>query len=64
MKIAFVIYSDTKSLLEKYNENPENNNPEKYSTIKISKHRAHEYLLFMYCLFDTTKTKYDYYRVQ
>ena len=64
MKIPLVIYSDTKSLLKKYNENTENNNPEKYSAIKISKHRAHEYILFIHSLFDTTKTKYDYYRVQ
>ena len=36
------------------------NNPEKSSTIKINKHTASGYSLFIYCSFDATKNKLSY----
>lgn len=62
MNIRLVVYADVKSLLEKYNNNPEDNNFKKSSIIKISKHRACAYLLITHCLFGSTKSKHDYYR--
>ena len=38
------------------------NNPEKSSATKINKHTPYGYSLFTHCSFDTTKSKFDYYR--
>ena len=42
--------------------NTSHNNPEKSSTTKINKHIPSGYSLFTHCLFDTAKSKLDYYR--
>ena len=60
MKIAFTIYDDLESLLEK--KNTCHDNPEKSSTTMIDKHTRSGYSLFTHCSFDTTKNKLDYYR--
>ena len=56
----FVIYADLESLLEK--RSVCENDPEKSSSIKVNKHIASGYSLFVHCLFDKTKNKLDYYR--
>ena len=56
----FIIYSDLESILEKVSGCE--NDPEKLSTIKVSKQIASGYSLFSHCLFDKTKNKLDYYR--
>ena len=50
LKTPYVIYADTESLLEKVRAC--DNNPEKFSTTKISKHIACGYSLSIRCLFD------------
>ena len=60
MKVAFIIYADLKSLIEK--PNTCHNNPEKSSTTKINKYIPSGYSLFTQCSFDTTKNKLDYHR--
>ena len=60
MKVSFVIYDDTESLLEKTDAC--HSSPEKSSTTKINKHTACDYSLFGHCSFDVTKNKHDYYR--
>ena len=60
MKIPFIFYADTESLLEKKKETNQNN-PEKSSTTKINKHTTSGYSLFTQCSFDNTKNKHDYY---
>ena len=60
MKVLFIIYADSESLLEKMNIC--HNNPEKSSTTKINKHTPSGYSLFTHCSFDLTKNKLDYYR--
>ena len=60
MMVAFIIYADLESLLEKMNIC--HNSPEKLSTTKISKDTPSGYSLFTQCSFDTTKIKLDYYR--
>ena len=60
MKVSFTIYADLECLLEKTNTC--HNNPEKLSTIKISKHTPSGYSLFTHCSFDATKNKFDCYR--
>ena len=56
----FVIYADLESLFEKMNTY--HNNPEKSSTTKINQRTPSAYLVFPHCPFDTTKSKFDYYR--
>ena len=53
MKIPFIFYADTESLLEKKETNQ--NNPEKSSTTKINKHTTSGYSLFTQCSFDNKK---------
>ena len=60
LKTPYVIYADTESLLEKVRAC--DNNPEKFSTTKISKHIACGYSLSIRCLFDCSWSKYDFYR--
>ena len=60
MKVPFIIYADLESLLEKMSTC--NDNSEKSSTTKITKHTPSGYLLFTHFSFDTTKNKLDYYR--
>ena len=60
MKVAFIIFADVESMLEKMSTC--HNNPKKSSTTKISKYTASGYLLFTQCSFDATKNKLDYYR--
>ena len=47
MKIQFVIYADTNSLLEKIQTR--DNNPEKSFTSKVIKHTACGYSVFTQC---------------
>ena len=58
MKVPITIYADLESLLEKMSTCY--NNPVKSSTTKINKHFI--WLFIVYCSFDTTKNKFDYYR--
>ena len=60
MKVSFIIYADTESLLEKINMC--HSNPENSSSTKINLHTACDYSLFTRSTFDTTKNKLDYYR--
>ena len=60
MKVPFIIYADTESLLEEMSTCQ--NNPKESSTTKINKHTPSGYSLFTYCSFDVTKYKLDYYR--
>ena len=59
MKVQFVIYSDTKSLLAKIDTY--HGNPEKSSTMKVNKPSDGGYSLFMYCLFVITEKRHVYY---
>ena len=59
MRLPFIIIADLECLLEKMNTC--HNNPEKLSTTKVNKHTPSGYSLFTHCLFDTTKSKLDYY---
>ena len=59
-KDPFVIYPDMQSLLKKIDAC--HSNLEKSSITKINKHTASGYSLFMYCSFNVTKNKHDYYR--
>ena len=58
MKVPFIIYVDSGPLLEKISYH---NNPKKSSKTEINKHTASRYSLFTNFLFDTTKSKLDYY---
>ena len=60
MKVSFIIYADTVSLLEKMNTCHDNR--ENSSTVKINGHTPSHYSLFTLCLFDATKRKLDFYR--
>ena len=60
IKAPFTIYSDIESLLEKMSTC--HNNLKKSSTIKINKHTASGYSLFMHCSFDATTNELDCYR--
>ena len=60
MKVQFVTYGDTESLLEKTDTC--HNNPEKSLTTKVTKHTACGYSLFTHFPFDNDKNKHDYYR--
>ena len=71
MKVAFIIYADLESLLQRvdtYNNNNNNNNnsnkdkTEKSSTTKINKHITSGHSLFTQYSFDLTKNKLDCYR--
>ena len=53
MKVPFVICADLECLLEKMSTC--HNNPEKSSTIKISKHIPSVFSLFTRCSFDTAE---------
>ena len=57
MNVAFIIYADLESLLEKMNTC--HNNPKKSSTTKINKRTPYSYSLLTHCSFDTTKNKHD-----
>ena len=58
IKLPFIIYADLKCLLEKINTCY--NNPEESSTI----HTPSGYSIFTHCLFDKSKNKLNYYRVE
>ena len=60
MKVPFIIYADTESLLKKIDAC--HGNPEKSSTTKIKKHTACGYSLLTHWSFDTTRNKHKYYR--
>ena len=60
MKVPFVVYADTESLLEKIDTCY--SNPENSSTAKLNKHCACSYSLFIHCSFDNTKNKHSYYK--
>ena len=60
MKVPFVNYTDTESVLEKIDKCYSNS--EKPSTKKVNKHSACVYLLFIHCSFDSNKNIHDYYR--
>ena len=60
MKIPFSIYGDFESILEEISTC--SNDPKKSSTTKTSKHTPSDFSLFIYCSFDKTKNKFDYYR--
>ena len=60
MKVSFIIYADTVSLLEKTNSC--HDNPENSLTGKINGHTPSHCSLFTLCLFDATKSKLDFYR--
>ena len=53
MSIPFIICAEMEYLLEKIDTC--HNNPEKSSTVKINKHTASGYSLFIHCSFDFTK---------
>ena len=53
MKLPFIIYADSESLLEKMSIC--HNNPKKSSTAKINKHTSSAHSLFTQCLLDATK---------
>ena len=53
VKIPFVIYADTESLLEKIQA--WDNDPTKLFTSKINKHTAGDYSLFTHCSFDNNE---------
>ena len=60
MKVPFIIYAGTESLLEKMNTC--HDNPENSSTVKINGHAPSGYSLFTHCSSDATKSKFDYYK--
>ena len=60
MKLPFVISADVERLLEKMSTCQ--NNPNKSSTTKISKHTPSGYSLFTHCSFDESKNKLNDYR--
>lgn len=60
MKILFVIYADTESLLKKIQTC--DNNPENSLASKITKHTASGYSLLTHCSDDFSKSKQEYYR--
>lgn len=57
MKIQFVVYADTESLLEKISSC--NNDPTQSFTSKINIRKTCAYLLFTQCSFDSSKSKHD-----
>ena len=60
MELPFVIYADLECLLEKISTCQ--NNPNKSSTTKITKHTPSVYSVFTHCSFDESKNKFNYYR--
>ena len=56
MKVPFIIYADTKSLLEEISTC--HINPNESSTTKINKHMSTGHSLLTHCLFDNTKNNY------
>ena len=60
IKVPFVIYADTESLLEKINTC--HNNLENLWRAKINKHTAYDYSFFTHCSFYVKKNKRNYYR--
>lgn len=58
MKILFVIYADTKSLLEKIHTLE--NNPEKLITTKINKQNACVYSILTHYAFNNRNNKHDH----
>ena len=60
MKVPFIIYADSESLLEKMGTC--HNNPKKSLTTKINKHMPSGYSLLTHCSFDATKNNFDYYK--
>ena len=59
-KIPFILYGDFESILEEISTR--DNDHKKSSTNKISKHTPSGFSLFIYCSFDKTENKLDYYR--
>ena len=62
MKIANIVYGDFECIPEEISTC--SNDPEKSLTIKISKDTLSGFSFFSHCSFDTTKNKFDYYRVK
>ena len=60
MKVPFVIYADTKSLIEKTNTCY--NDLENSSTAKVKKNTASDYSFFTHCSFYVKKNKRNYYK--
>ena len=60
IKIPFTIYADLECLLEKMSTCQ--NDPNKSSTTKISKHTPSGYSIFTNCSLDESKHKISYYR--
>ena len=60
VKVSFIIYAGTESLLEKMNTC--HDNPENSSTVKINGHAPSGYSLFTHCSSDATKSKFGYYK--
>ena len=60
LRIPFVTYVDTESLLEKVSTC--DNNPQESYTTKIYKHAVCSYSLFINSLLDSNKNKHDFYR--
>lgn len=60
LKILFIIYADTKSLLEKIHACDEN--PEKSFTEKIRKHKTCCYSLLTHYPCDSSRSEHDFYR--
>ena len=58
-RAAFAIYSYLECLLQKTNDE---NNDQNKSTIKINNHISCGYSMYTQCSFDNTKNKLDYYR--
>ena len=58
-RAPFVIYSDLECLLQKTNDE---NNDQNKSTIKINNHIPCGYSMYTQCSFDNTKNKSDHYR--
>ena len=58
-RAPFVIYSDLEGLLQKTNDE---NNDQNKSTIKINNHIPCGYSMYTQCSFDNTKNKLDHYR--
>ena len=58
-RTPFEIYSDLKCLLQKINDE---NNDQNKSTIQINNHILCGYSMYTQCSFDNTKNKLDHYR--
>ena len=60
LKVLFIIYLDLESLLKKTHSCQ--NNPEKSSTEKNTKHETSGWAMIVKCSIDVAKSKNDYYR--